>query len=269
MIQAVVLARGLGRRMRAAAPEASLSPEQDAVASSGAKGMIPVGRPFLDYLLSALADAGFRDACLVVGPEHREMRAYYAAPGRLTRIGVSFAIQQEPLGTADAVLAAEAEAGHGHFLVCNSDNYYPVPVLAALRSLGGAGLAGFSPAALTAQSNIPAERVRQFALIEETPDGYLADIVEKPDAATASRFGAGARVSMNAWVFGPEIFEACRHVTPSVRGELEIQDAVRYAMRHLGVRFRVVHADAGVLDLSNRGDIAAVAERLRDTEVRL
>jgi hypothetical protein len=54
-----------------------------------------------------------------------------------------------------------------------------------------------------------------------------------------------------------------------VRGELEIQDAVRYAMHTLGTRFAVVPVRAGVLDLSNRGDIAAVAERLKDTEVRL
>jgi dTDP-glucose pyrophosphorylase len=269
MIQAVVLARGLGRRMRAADPGTALPPEQEAVAATGAKGMIPIGRPFLDYLLSALADAGFREACLVVGPEHQEMQTYYETPGRLTRIGVTFAIQERPLGTADAVLAAKSKAGHGHFLVCNSDNYYPVPVLSALRSLGDSGLAGFSPDALIAQSNIPPERVRQYALIEETADGYLADIVEKPDAATAARLGPAARVSMNAWVFDAAIFEACSHVTPSVRGELEIQDAVRYAMHHLGVRFRVLHAEAGVLDLSNRGDIAAVAECLKGTEVRL
>ncbi len=269
MIQAVVLARGLGRRMRADDAGAALAPEQEAVAATGAKGMIPVGRPFLDYVLSALADAGFREACLVVGPEHQEMRDYYERPGRLVRIGVSFAIQNQPLGTADAVLAAEAKAGHGHFLVCNADNYYPVPVLSALRALGEPGLAGFSPGPLVAQSNIPSARVRQYALIEETADGYLADILEKPDAATTARLGPSARVSMNAWVFGTEIFEACRHVAPSVRGELELQDAVRYAMRHLGVRFRVLRVDAGVLDLSVRGDIAAVAQRLEGTEVRL
>lgn len=269
MIQAVVLARGLGRRMREAAPGAALDPEQAAAAASGAKGMMPVGRPFLDYLLSALADAGFREACLVIGPEHQAVRDYYETPGRLTRIGVTFAVQEHPRGTADALLAAEAEAGHGHFLVCNSDNYYPVPVLAALRSLNQAGLAGFSAGPLVAQSNIPAARVAQFALLTETADGCLADIIEKPDAATIARLGDGARVSMNAWVFGPEIFEACRHVAPSVRGELELQDAVRYAMLHLGVRFRVLPVEAGVLDLSTRGDVATVAERLKEIEVRL
>ena len=269
MIQAVILARGLGSRMRQADPGAALLPEQEAAAAEGTKGMIPVGRPFLDYLLSALADAGFREACLVIGPEHQATREYYETPGRVKRIGVSFCVQAKPLGTADAVLAAESAAGHGHFLVCNSDNYYPVPVLAALRALDAEGLAGFDAEALVRLGNIPAERVSQFALIRETPDGFLSDIVEKPDPATAAAFGPHARVSMNAWVFSPTIFEACRRITPSARGELEIQDAVRLAMQELGSRFRVVPVEAGVLDLSRRGDIAEVARRLADVEVRL
>ncbi len=269
MNRAVILARGLGRRMRQAVPGATLEPGQDAAADQGIKGMIPIGRPFLDYLLSSLADAGFTKVCLVIGPEHQSVRDYYGAPGRLHRIDLSFATQAEPRGTADAVLAAEAFAGEELFLVCNADNYYPANVLAALRALDQPGLAGFERKALVEQSNIPADRVNQFALLAEDPEGHLVDIVEKPDAATAARLGPAALVSMNAWVFGPDIFEACRHVTPSVRGELEIQDAVRNAMRVLGTRFAVVPVRAGVLDLSNRGDIAAVAERLKDTEVRL
>lgn len=269
MNRAVILARGLGRRMRQAVPGATLAADQNAAADQGIKGMIPIGRPFLDFVLSALADAGFTEICLVIGPEHQSVRDYYGAPGRLHRIAVSFAVQAEPRGTADAVLAAERFAGGAHFLVCNADNYYPAEVLAALRALKGPGLAGFEREALVERSNIPADRVNQFALLAEGPGGQLVDIVEKPDPAAAARLGPAARVSMNAWVFGPEIFEACRRVAPSVRGELELQDAVRYAMQVLGTRFTVVPVRARVLDLSNRGDIAAVAERLKGTEVRL
>jgi glucose-1-phosphate thymidylyltransferase len=267
--RAVILARGLGRRMRQAEPHTVLEAAQESAAAKGIKGMIPVGRPFLDYVLSALADAGFDEVCLVIGPEHQSVRDYYGAPGRLSRIAVTYAIQEEPRGTADAVRAAEYFAGGRPFLVCNADNYYPTPVLAALGALTGPGLAGFAPGALVGLSNIPAARVAQFALLAETPDGFLADIVEKPDAGTIARLGPRARVSMNAWAFGPEIFEACRHATPSARGELELQDAVRYAIRRLGTRFRVLPVEAGVLDLSYRGDIATVAEHLVGVEVRL
>ena len=73
----VILARGLGTRMRRDDGTTTLNAEQSAAAGAGLKAMIPVGRPFLDYLLSALADAGFQHVCLVIGPEHNTVRKHY------------------------------------------------------------------------------------------------------------------------------------------------------------------------------------------------
>ena len=71
---AVILARGLGTRMRREDGAAALGDDQARVAATGVKAMIPIGRPFLDYILSGLADAGLRDVCLVIGPEHAAVR---------------------------------------------------------------------------------------------------------------------------------------------------------------------------------------------------
>ena len=54
-----------------------LTPEQAEAAAAGQKAMMPFGRPFLDYVLSGLADAGYTDICLVVGPDHDAVREYY------------------------------------------------------------------------------------------------------------------------------------------------------------------------------------------------
>ena len=107
MDKAVIMARGLGTRMRQQDPDAWLNPQQAEVAATGIKALIPIERPFLDYVLSALADAGYRRICLVVGPEHQELRRYYGEMLRYQRLELGFAIQVKPLGTADAVAAAE------------------------------------------------------------------------------------------------------------------------------------------------------------------
>jgi len=73
---------------------------------------------------------------------------------------------------------------------------------------------------------------------------------------------------MNCWRFGPRIFDAIRRIGLSPRGEYELADAVREAIRQ-GERFEVVAVAAGVLDLSQRGDIPSVARRLAGVEVRL
>ena len=111
--RAIVLARGLGTRMRASDPSARLTPEQHRAADAGLKAMIPLnGRPFLDYILSSLADAGIRHVALVVAPDHSALRDYYSAIAPV-RIRLDYVVQERPLGTADAVLAAEAWVHRG------------------------------------------------------------------------------------------------------------------------------------------------------------
>jgi glucose-1-phosphate thymidylyltransferase len=267
--RAVILARGLGTRMRRDAPGAQLDAAQAAVADTGLKAMIPVGRPFLDFVLNEVADAGFREICLVIGPEHAVVREHYGAELRPERLRIGFAIQQEPRGTADAVLAVEEWAGDAPFIVINSDNLYPAEALAALRAAPAPALVGYDRDALVRGGNVPEERIARFALLDVDGTGALRRIVEKPTDADATRLGASAPVSMNCWLFTAEIFAACRAVPLSARGELELPHAVQWAIDQQGARFTVVPSAAPVLDLSGRDDIASVAERLAGCEVRL
>jgi glucose-1-phosphate thymidylyltransferase len=262
-MKAVVLARGRGTRMRRQDGASALTPEQNAMADRGLKSMIPFRRPFLDYVLSALADAGCRDICLVVGPDDDVIRPYYeTAP--LARVRVTFAVQQEARGTADAVLATEGFAAGEPFLVLNADNYYPVSAYRALVALDGPGLPAFHQSTLVGEGNIDPERVRAFAIVTVDADGIVRDIVEKPDPAMP--LDPDPLVSMNVWRFDSRIFEACRQVAPSPRGELELPNAVRHAVRTMGHRFRAVPVNEGVLDLSRRSDIPDVERRLANVE---
>ena len=195
--KAVILARGLGSRMRKAAENVALSAEQSRAADAGVKAMISLdGRPFLDFVISALADAGFTEICLVIGPEHDLIRDHY--DGITTqRVHISYAVQAEPLGTANAVLAAEDFAGEDRVLVLNSDNYYPTEALELLHEVPGSALVGFTREGMVSRSNIPAERIAAFALATADAEGNLAELVEKPDEATVKRLGEGAVISMN------------------------------------------------------------------------
>lgn len=266
--KAVILARGLGTRMRKD-DAARLDDDQRAVADTGVKALIPVGRPFLDYSLSALADAGYARVCLVIGPEHDEIRDYYTRQAAPRRLDISFAVQDQPLGTADAVAAAEAFAGADDFLAINSDNYYPLEALRPLREIGGSAVALFERRSMIAGGNVAPERIKDFAVAKISADGFLEQIIEKPDDKTIRSLGEPVYLSMNCWRFTPVIFEACRGISPSPRGELEITDAVARAMAELGERFRAVTVRAPVLDLSYRSDVEAVGRLLAGVKVNL
>jgi dTDP-glucose pyrophosphorylase len=254
--------------MRRADESAALDEQQTAAADAGIKAMIPVGRPFLDYVLSGLADAGYRRVCLVVAPEHGVLRDYYTRQCPPRRLSLDFAVQPEPRGTADAVAAAETFAGNDHFLVINSDNYYPVDVLRALREQEGSAVALFDWQGLL-EGNIAEDRLRRFAVAVVDERGRLRTILEKPDEAQLAALPRPLLLSMNCWRFGPSIFRACRAIEPSPRGELEIPSAVEYVINVVREPFHALTVHAAVLDMTSRGDIASVKTRLADVEVNL
>ena len=66
---------------------------------------------------------------------------------------------------------------------------------------------------------------------------------------------------MNCWRFDARIFDACRDVPKSARGEYEIPEAVGLAAAR-GMKFKAVPARGPVLDLSRRADAADVSRRL-------
>ncbi len=263
----MILARGLGTRMRSEQGSARLDASQSAAADSGMKAMIPFGRPFLDFVLSGLADAGYRSARIVIGPEHSVVQEYYARI-KPQRINLEFAIQQKPIGTADAVLTVKEFAGDQQFVVLNGDNLYPLEVLTGLRDLGEPGAVMFDEESLVRNSNILAERIRSFAYGTVNQNNYLTDLVEKPDESRVSDLRSNSLISMNCWRFSAGIFSACQRVALSSRGEYELPTAVGEAVRS-GMRLRIMRSTAGVLDLSRRADISAVAERLKNIKVRL
>jgi dTDP-glucose pyrophosphorylase len=244
--------------MRDGLAEVALTPDQQRFAGAGIKALIPVagGRTLLELILENLTSAGFSEVCLVIGPEHVAIRDFCSAK----ELDVRFAVQDKPLGTANAVLAAEDfVAADELFLVVNSDNLYPVDSLRRLRETNRPAMLAFEREALIERSNIPAERIAKFATVEIDAHGMLRQIIEKPEQVVPGSF-----VSMNAWLFSPSIFPACRAIGPSERGEYEITAAVQYAIDKQGEEFVAVQSDEGVLDLSSRSDIEGVSKFLKD-----
>lgn len=260
---AVILAAGRGTRLQRQG-NAALDAAQQAVAATGYKAMMPDarGRPFIDHVVSSLADAGIDEVCIVIRRDDDPLAEHYRAhPPR--RVRLAFVAQPAPRGTAEAILRVASWAQSRPFLALNADNIYPQSALRALAELATPGVAAFDRAALLRESNIDAARIAAFATLTVDREWRLLRIVEKPppeDAAAAQWIG------MNLWRFDAGIFDACRNVAPSPRGELELPLAVAGALA-AGMFFRVVPVHEGVIDLSSRSDAAVVSRLLADREV--
>lgn len=117
-MEAVVLAGGLGTRLRAAVSDVP-------------KPMAPVqGRPFLERLLDYWIGQGVRRAILAVGYMHDTIRRHFGDQYR--GCAITYSIEHQPLGTGGALIQALPLVEGKTFLVLNGDTYFAVP-LASLR----------------------------------------------------------------------------------------------------------------------------------------
>ena len=267
--RAMILAGGLGTRMQKEVDGLELDEATQRIADQGAKGLIPIGRPFLDHSLQAMLDAGLRNFCLVVPPGASVLRKYYEAVAEnLDGATISFAVQDEPLGTANAVAAGREWAADKPFLVLNSDNFYTATTVAALASAPAPASVAFERDALIGGSNIPADRIVRFAAMELANDGRLLRIVEKPGNPDDYAHDGKLYVSMNCFLFVPSIFDACDAIEPNpIRNEYELPTAVQYEI-DAGLAYQTVRIEEGVLDLTGRTDIGPVRRMLSGHKIR-
>ncbi|TMT85884.1 glucose-1-phosphate thymidylyltransferase [Haloterrigena sp. H1] len=193
-MKAVVLAAGQGTRMRP-------------LSESIPKPMLPVAdRPLAAHTVDAAIDAGATEVVLVIGYEAETVREYFGPEYR--GVPISYAIQEEQAGTADAVNAARDNL-EGPFAVLNGDNLYDP---AAIDRLFDA-----CPAVCAIEVADPSN----YGVLSTEPgrDGSVTGIVEKPADPPTNLANAGA------YAFPAEAREWLE-VPESERGEREITDVV-------------------------------------------
>lgn len=190
-MQAVVLAAGEGTRMR---PLTANTP----------KPMLPVAdRPLVAHTADTAIAAGAEELIFVVGYEADAVREFFG--DSYGGVPVEFAVQEEQLGTADAVDAAR-EYLDGPFAVLNGDNLYDEASLTDL----------FDAAPSIAAYQVPDPS--NYGVLSTDGDRVTA-VIEKPADPPTELANAGA------YVFPAEAREWL-DVEMSERGEREITDVV-------------------------------------------
>ncbi len=112
-MEAIILAGGLGTRLREVLPDHP-------------KPMAPVaGRPFLEYLLDHWIDQGVSRFILSVGYKHDVIRAHFA--DRYRGVPLAYAVEPAPLGTGGGILLAMQHLNSQEtFLALNGDTFFGV-----------------------------------------------------------------------------------------------------------------------------------------------
>ena len=114
-MEAIVLAGGLGTRLRAAVPHLP-------------KSMAPIGdRPFLELLLARLAARGFKHVVLSLGYRAEVIVQHFGH--RYGGMRLSHAVEPQPLGTGGGARLAMDRCEQDHVYLLNGDTFIDLEVV--------------------------------------------------------------------------------------------------------------------------------------------
>jgi bifunctional UDP-N-acetylglucosamine pyrophosphorylase/glucosamine-1-phosphate N-acetyltransferase len=198
-IAAVVMAGGLGTRMRSSVP----------------KHFHPLlGRRMVDWVLEAARETGAAPIVVVASPTGRDEFADQ---------GVTVAVQDPPLGTGDAVRTARPalQAHDGDVLVLSGDT----PLLTSQLLLELVATHRTESAAATILSAVPPDP-RVYGRIVRDADGSVLRVAEGTDATAEEQ--AIREINSSIYVFRSEaLWPALEQLQPkNVQGELYLTDVI-------------------------------------------
>ncbi len=252
----------------------NLSHEEIQQSNTRSKGLISIdesGRPLLDYLLFNAKQAGYNTIYIITGVDNKLFKTFYGDHNfgnSYHGLTINFAIQhipkgrEKPLGTADAVyqtLEQYDELKSKSFTVCNSDNLYSIEALKSIR------LFDKSPNVLLGYGRknlkFSEEKISKFAVMNYNNNGFLIDIVEKPEISTLNDFRdtqGALRVSMNIFKFDGSLFFKYLEECPmhKRRNEKELPTALLNMINDHPNSTSVLPIAEHVPDLTSKEDIS-------------
>jgi D-glycero-alpha-D-manno-heptose 1-phosphate guanylyltransferase len=223
MTSAVILAGGLGTRLRSAVPDLP-------------KPMAPIsGRPFLEHQLDYWIKQGVSHFVLSVGYRHEIIVDHFGNSYKGAEL--DYVIEKTPLGTGGGLLlAAEKIAGDKPFLLLNGDTYFAVD----LKILSEFSLANDADWCF---SLFRTHEEGRYMAMNISPQGRIVSL--KSDAGSPGRLANGGVYWVNPRALVSDKFSSGDKF--SLEDDLLV-NAIGLGQRLLGIEFSGAFIDIGVPD---------------------
>lgn len=173
------------------------------------KHLLPIyNKPMVLYPLQTLLDAGVRKIMLTTGPEHAHTFVKLLGSGSKYGCTITYRIQDQAGGIAQAVGLAEDFIGDDNCVVHLGDNIFEDNFLPHVSS--------FQEGATIFYKHVPDPRA--YGVVEIDQNQRVLSIEEKPKEPK-SNFA-----QLGLYIYDSSVFDVIKHLKPSARGELEISE---------------------------------------------
>jgi glucose-1-phosphate thymidylyltransferase len=225
------------------------------------KQLLPVyDKPMIYYPLSTLMMAGIRDIQVITTVADAAAFERVLGDGSQFGINISFAVQSQPEGLAQAFVIGAGHIGSDSVALALGDNIFHGPGLGTnlrrFESIDGGAVFAYWVANPSA-----------YGVVEFGADGIALSIEEKP-ATPKSHY-----VVPGLYFYDNNVIEIARGLRPSARGEYEITDINRTYLDQGRLTVEVLARgtawlDTGTFDsLADAGDFVRTLERRQGLKV--
>ena len=207
------------------------------------------------YPLSTLMLAGIRDVLVITTPHDAEQFRRLLGDGSQFGISISYTVQAEPNGLAQAfVLGADFIGGDSAALVLGDNIFYGPGLgsqLTRFEHIDGAAVFAYRVADPTA-----------YGVVEFDGEGRALSLEEKPAAPRSSYAVPGL------YFYDNDVVAVARDLRPSARGEYEITDVNRHYLRAGKLRVGVLPRGTAWLDTGTFDSLNDANNFVRTLEAR-
>lgn len=217
------------------------------------KQLMPIyDKPMVYYPLTTLMQAGIRDILVITTPADQAAFQNLLGDGSQWGIKLSYAVQDQPRGLADAFIVGADFIGDDKVAMILGDNiFYGVDLAEQLQGMtdftGGVGFA------------VEVDDPERYGVYEFDEHMNVISIEEKPAQPKSNYANSGL------YLFDNRVKQIAQNVQPSERGEIEITSVLN-AYRQLGELkvslFNEVWLDTGAIDsLTDATDFVRVIQK--------